>query len=195
MNKQTHLKCISNGRVFLFTDTLAARNDMVPCNADGQIAEGHIGNAESVEAGQTRRVTKYLGNITNGVLYKYTEFLAERDDMVSIDTEEQWASMRQTGEAPEIKEDTVVPTLQRSVNAPPVEKASDHADLISSEVHGSIAVLPAIEGMGAREAKTLLSEWAEKEFKVKLDRRLALDEFVKECETLAAGPTDKAAGQ
>ena len=194
MNKQTHLKCISNGRVFLFSEQLKTRNDMVPCNAEGQIAEGHIGNAESVEAGHTRRVTKYLGNVKNGVLYKYTEFLAERDDMVSIDTEEQWASMRETGEAPEVAASTVVPTLQRAVNAPPIDKAPEEA-LIPAQAQGpGTVVLPVIEGMGAREAKTLLSEWAEKEFKVKLDRRLALDEFVKECESLAIANLDKVAG-
>lgn len=200
MNKQTHLKCISNGRVFIRTDNLAARGDMVPCNAEGQIAQGHIGDADAVEAGQSRRKTRYLGNLKNGVLYPYTDILATRDDMISIDTEEQWNLMKSTGEAPEIAENTVVPTLQRSVNAPPIEPENapvipDPVPTISSDQGSGEFALPVIEGMGAREAKTVLSDWAKEKFNAELDRRVALPEFIKECELLAANAGNKAVGQ
>lgn len=204
--KKTHLKSIKNGRVFLFSKILADRNDMIPCNADGQIAEGHIGDAAAADAGINRRVTKFLGNVKNGVLYRYTEFLAERDDMVSIDSEAQWKAMQSTGEAPEQSPEAIAPSLKRTANAPSIEPTIDlskepiiNADGATAKFDTAVlkpgTELPDITGLGAREAKTLLSEWAEKEFKVKLDRRLALDEFVKECQLLAPQQMDKAAGQ
>lgn len=197
MKELTHLKNIGNGRVFLYSENLATRSDMIPCNANGEILTGHVGDAESIEATQNRKVTKFLGNTVNGVLYRYTAFLAERDDMVSIDTKEQWEAMRQTGEAPEVADNAIVPTLQRATNAPPIESPKEPEIPVPASAQGlGAVVLPVIEGLGAREAKTLLSEWAEKEFKVKLDRRLALDEFVKECESLVhIASLDKTADQ
>jgi len=184
MKNQTHLKSIKNGRVFLFSKTLATRDDMVPCNAKGEIASGHIADAESIDATQSRRETKFLGNVKNGVLYPYTKFLAERDDMVSIDTPEQWEEMRKTGEAPALAPDTVAPALQREPKEPAKTKTLNYDNM-----------LPDIKGMGAREAKTILSNWAKEKFDIVLDRRPALAEVIAECNNLAKTGINKASGQ
>ncbi|HFD86863.1 MAG TPA: hypothetical protein ENJ35_04210 [Gammaproteobacteria bacterium] len=176
----THLKCITNGRVFIYTDILAQRSDMVACNAKGEIAKGHY--AETNETASTgRRVTKFLGSTSNGVLYPYTEFLAARSDMVSIDSEEQWEQMQELGKAPEKKAGTIAPALSR-------EQKVDHPPAVEKppiKVSSSLA-LPVIEGLGAREAKTVLSEWADKNFGKKLDRRVGLEEVVETCQAMIA---------
>ena len=202
MNKQTHLKSIKNGRVFLFSATLATRDDMVPCNAKGEIATGHVGDATAIDATQTRRKTKFLGNVKNGVLYPYTDILAERDDMVSIDTEEQWKSMRETGKAPEVAPDTLQPKLDKTADTAPAlgrepkkpAETAKVAEAAGAQGTGEFS-LPVIEGMGPREAKTVLSEWAKEKFGKDIDRRPKLDAVIGECLVLAEEATAKAVGQ
>ena len=196
MSNQTHLKSIKNGRVFLFSKTLATRDDMIPCDAEGKIASGHVGDANSVEATMERRVTKFLGNTTNGVLYPYTKYLAERSDMVSIDTEEQWESMRKTGEAPEQATNTIKPAAPKTDQAPSLKRTNTGSEPEKNPAPASAQgtgeySLPVIEGMGAREAKTVLSQWAEEKFKVKLDRRPGLDDVIKACQELITKKVDK----
>ena len=192
--KPTHLKNIKNGRVFIYTENLGNRDDMIPCDAHGNIASGHVGDADAAIAGQERRKTAYLGNMTNGVLYPYTEYLAERDDMISIDTPEQWESMRETGEAPEQARETIAPTLSRatpngSISMEDIAKAKEILDAADNNVpHETNGIaLPDIGGMGAREAKTVLAEWAETNFKHKIDRRPSLEAVMSECATLLQG--------
>ena len=177
-NKSTHLKCISNGRVFMYTDILAERDDMVACNAQGDIAVGHIADANDM-GGPERRKTPFLGNVTNGVLYPWTDILAERDDMISIDSREQWDAMKKNGEAPAQAPDTVAPKLGRSQPAEKTEGVPHETVAADSGIQ-----IPNIEGMGAREAKTVLSEWAEKNFGRKLNRKPALSAVLAECEML-----------
>ena len=192
MSKQTHLKSIKNGRVFLYSRTLATRDDMVPCNAKGEIASGHIGDADSIEATLDRRKTKYLGNVKNGVLYPYTDILAERANMVSIDTPEQWESMKKTGEAPDLQPDTIQPKLDKEP-APALSRQPKEEPAIPASAQGSGEFsLPVIEGMGAREAKTALSDWAKEKFNVTIDRRPALSDVVESCQLLAMKAMDAA---
>lgn len=196
MSNQTHLKSIKNGRVFLFSKTLATRDDMIPCDAEGKIASGHVGDANSAEATMERRVTKFLGNTTNGVLYPYTKYLAERSDMVSIDTEEQWETMRKTGEAPEQVANAIKPAASETDQAPSLTRTNPGSESEKNPAPASAQgtgeySLPVIEGMGAREAKTVLSQWAEEKFKVKLDRRPGLDEVIKACQELITKKVDK----
>lgn len=196
--KLTHLKSITNSRVFLFSNTLATRSDMIPCNANGEIAEGFSGDATAIDATQKRRKTKFLGNVTNGVLYPYTDFLAERDDMISIDTEEQWKSMKATGKAPEQVANVVAPVLDREPKEPVKPKAPETQKMpetpASAQGPGTFT-LPVIDGMGAREAKTVLSEWAKMNFGAKINRKPKLEEVMKECQELVMKEMDKAAGQ
>lgn len=193
-NKQTHLKSIKNGRVFLYSATLATRDDMIPCDAEGKIASGHIGDANAVEATMDRRETKFLGNVTNGVLYPYTKFLAERSDMVSIDTEEQWEAMRKTGEAPEQAANTIKPAASKTEPAPSLGRtkldSESKENPAGAQGTGEYS-LPVIEGMGAREAKTALSDWAEEKFKIKLDRRPPLEDVIKACQELVTNKAGK----
>lgn len=209
MSKQTHLKSIKNGRVFLFSTTLATRDDMIPCDAQGNIASGHVGDATAIDATQTRRVTKFLGNVKNGVLYPYTKILAERDDMVSIDTEEQWKSMRETGRAPEVAPDTLQPKLDKTADSAPAlgrepkksasptkpAKTKEPVTKTSDQGQNTEYSLPVIEGMGAREAKTVLSAWAKEKFGKEIDRRPKLDVVIDECRMLSMQAMDKAVGQ
>lgn len=188
--KQTHLK--KNGRAFLFTENLAKRGDMVPCDAKGNIAVGHAGDAQSIEATNNRRKTKYLGSTKNGVLYPYTEYLAQRDEMELIDTIEQWEAMRNTGDAPKQDSNAIVPTTPA---AKPVDetvtlgrtKAEESEEIPVAVQEGSGAdSLPVIEGMGAREAKTVLSDWAQANYNQKIDRRPPLDDVIKVCQEIAS---------
>ena len=192
--KPTHLKNIKNGRVFIYTEFLGKRDDMIPCDAHGNIASGHVGDADAAIAGQERRKTAYLGSTINGVLYRYTEYLAERDDMISIDTPEQWESMRETGEAPEQARETIAPTLSRavpkeSVTMEDITKAKEILDAAGDNVpHEANGIaLPNIDGLGARDAKTVLAEWAETHFKHRIDRRPSLEAVMSECATLLQG--------
>jgi len=177
-NKTTHLKCISNGRVFLYTEILAARDDMVACTAQGEIETGHISDASDM-GGPERRKTPYLGNTKNGVLYPWTDILAERDDMISIDSPEQWDQMKITGEAPEQAPNTIAPTLKRSSDDVPHETIKTDTNQAPTGIQ-----IPNIENMGAREAKTVLSEWAEKHFGQKLNRKPTLSAVLAECQLL-----------
>lgn len=168
---------------------------MVPCDAQGNIAIGHIADAGAIEASQQRRKTPFLGNLANGVLYPWTNVLATKDDMISIDSEEQWAQMKMTGEAPPQAPDTIAPALSRANPAPEVADQAQEpeeaatatmADLEKELQPGLIPsmALPNIENMKPREAKTVLSEWASLHFGHKLDRRPPLDEVVIECQRL-----------
>jgi hypothetical protein len=100
--------------------------------------------------------------------------------------------MRKTGEAPEIAEDTIAPALTREPKAP----AKTNEPVVPVSTQGSAECsLPVIEGMGAREAKTALSNWAKEKFNIVLDRRPALAEVIAECNKLAKTGMDKVAGQ
>lgn len=184
---------------------------MVPCDAQGNVAVGHIADAGAIEASQQRRKTPFLGNLANGVLYPWTNVLATKDDMISIDSEEQWAQMKMTGEAPPQAPDTIAPALSRANPAPeatdqvkePEEIATGtmadlDKELLSTDMSNvkapigmqqtipeNIGIgLPNIEGLKPREAKTVLSEWATLHFGHKLDRRPPLDDVVIECQRL-----------
>lgn len=192
-DKMTHLKCITNGRVLMRSDTLAARDDMIACDAEGNIAEGHTGESAALDAMNDRRKTKYLGNVTNGVLYPFTNFLAQRDDMVSIDTPEQWEIMRKTGEAPKQDPAAISPALTRSPKVPVVEPDKNPAPVANIQTAIDSQV-PNIENMGAREAKNVLSKWAIDNYQIKIDRRPAIKSVLEACNELAATRKSKAVG-
>lgn len=154
-----YLKCMSNGRVFEYTDILMARGDMRPCDETGNT---HDPQPEEVEVVQERKVTPFLGNPANGSLYPYTEILAQREDLVSIESEEQWMNMMDQ-------------------KAPPADNTS-----------WSTNALPEVSGMGPREAKTVLSDWAYKMHNKKIDRRPALDVVIAECQSFITGSNDNA---
>lgn len=197
----THLKLLSNNRMFLYTKTLAeSGSGFVACDAKGNTAIGHVGDAEIVP-GTTRRKTKYLGNHDNGVLYDYTDILAEVPEMESIDSPEQWALMQETGEAPMLAPDTVAPKLKREAAAKEAPKTESPAPpAVNSEtpakpVADKMSIqLPNIDGLGAREAKTLLSQWAEENFKQTVDRRPGLPEVIAQCQALIDVNSQAAAG-
>ena len=182
------LKKISNGRVFDRTDILAKEKGFVECDADGNILLGHVGDANSLEASENHRVTKYLGNQETGALFDYTPLLAGYGSLTPIDSKEQWALMQETGEAAPLQPDTIAPALQR--RSAQVEQ-SEKAEIpeipevnVPHETVESESILPNITGLGARESKSLLSEFIKKHYKVKIDLRMNLENFVKECERI-----------
>ena len=138
MDQNTHLKCIKNGRVFMYTKILADRADMIPCDSTGAIAQGHIGDAVANEATLTRRKTKFLGNPTNGVLYTYTDILSQRSDFISIDTEEQWEQIQAVGKGD--GHGVTAPVLRRSERQEEVPEW-DERDLIRAENCGLSPVM------------------------------------------------------
>lgn len=192
-----YLKNLKNGRVFIYTELLAKSESMVVCDVNGNISEGHY--AEASEDGVIERAkSNYLGNPVNGVLYPYTGILAQRDDFVSINDPEEWrrfmaerdgnAKIEVLPGGKEPSEPADTPTLGRS--GPTIEEIVetkqilDDAGDVSHETPRQGVGLPNTEGMGAREAKTLLSEWAEKKFGHKLDRRPSLDTVIAEAQSL-----------
>ena len=196
---ETHkfLKNLKNGRVFNYTEMLSKSDNMVPCDVNGNITEGHY--AEADEEGRIERVrTAYLGNPVNGVLFPFTEILAQRDDLVSIETPEQWTEYMaardgnaqievlpggKTPAAPAAD----APVLGRSEitgvtldEVKDMQESLDEADVS----HETSLQLPDIEGLNARDSKTALSDWAEKHFGRKLDRRPPLADVLNEATAL-----------
>jgi hypothetical protein len=174
------LKNVRSGRVIRRTDILASRTDMVPCDVNGK-TDGQY-EADLVRAGVAngRVKTKYLGSTKNGVLYNYSDILAERVEMLSINSIEQWENYKKTGMAPKVSPATVAPVLKREVSAvTPVPPAAPDEPNIVMET--GINAIPSIDKLGIRAAKTTLSEWAELNYNQKLDRRLPLPELVNQC--------------
>lgn len=207
--KPKFLKCLKNGRVFDYTDLLAKRDDMIPCDVNGHIIQGHI--SESTPDGGSERVrTKYLGNPVNGVLFPYTNVLATRDDLVGVNTPEEWDEYMKGRDGNAVIE--VLPGGKTAAAEPAAEEApvlsrskpeSEITGVVIDEAHEADVshetkaeaaetadpkvVLPNTAGMGAREAKTLLSDWAEKHYGHKLDRRPSLGVVMAEAEALITG--------
>lgn len=167
--QNTHLKCMKNGRVFLFSEVLSTRDDMIPCDAKGTIAQGHIGDAVATDATQVRRKTKYLGNPANGVLYTYTDILAERSDFISIDSESQWKQMQNQDDVSD---------------SAPVLSRTERQVVVSGDAH----TLPDVSAMEPKEAKRVLSEWAMTNHSEKIDLRQQLPAILEVCEVLAGNP-------
>jgi len=201
------LKNIRTGAVFRHTDILASRKDMLPCDARGTVAAATQVDAERQRVGEHRPVTKYLGNPNNGELLNYSPIIAERAEMVSVNTFQEWeAWKRMNMQKAQQKPNTVAPSLSRmppadlnlggmvptgtKLNDPVVDVQSDPP--ANKEETGAGAVmppidsltLPSIEGLGAREAKTVLSDWAKEHFGRPINRRPGLPEVIAECESL-----------
>ncbi len=184
--KPTHLKHKKNGRVFVYTDTLATSGDMIPCDVDGNVQQGHIAEAAASAAKIDRRITPFLGNPNNGVLYPYTQPLAELSHMVSIDTREQWEAMKANRDIaylpPQEEAEEPPPSLSREPKAAPEEPT------VPLNLDERVAdALPNIEGIGPREAKTVLADWAKKYHGHVLDRRPALSVVLGEAQKLISG--------
>lgn len=178
-----YLKSLKSGRKFLWTELLAKRGDLVPCDVDGKLLGGVSGEVNLADTVTDRRKTPYLGSLSNGVLYKWTDILAERQDMVSVDTPEMWEAMRKEGKAPDQAPNTVAPKLNRQT---PVERfvKQDPTDM---------RTLPVIEGMGPREAKSMLAEWAHTHYGQSIDRRPSLESVISTCQALIDADQEKAA--
>jgi len=190
------LKNIANGRVFRWSAIHAARADMIPCDAGGNVAPLSEVDAARAQTAQSRVKTKYLGSLKNGVLYNYSDILAERAEMVSINSIEEWERMRASGTAPsQAQPNTIVPTLSRSEPAPapgsgklnsPVPPAVAPQEVVAPVDEETVYVqMPDIEGKGARDAKTILSEWALSNFGQIIDRRDSLPVVLARCKALS----------
>jgi len=189
MSNPTHLKFPKTGRVLPYSAMLAKRGDMIPCTATGEILTGHIEDAEAASAAANHRKTAYLGNLRTGALDRYTDILAMRGDLIPVDSPEQWEIIKKTRqeastvEAPEEDKPVVEPTtLTRTPEVAPPPPGEEQP---MGEPGG--IQLPNVDGMGAREAKTVLSEWALENFNHRLDRRQGLPEVVEQCKALIDG--------
>ncbi len=196
-----HLKSLTNGRVFLYSDNLAARDDMVACTAQGEILRGHTGTANS-DGGNLleRKPSKYLGNPANGLMFAYSEALSGRDDFVSIESLDEWESyMERLGS----KSNTTAEDLHgtpidgpEAAVAPPVSLdrapaggGAPNTDIVASQAEPGF--LPDLTGLGARDAKTVLATWAEANHGVKIDRRPSLEDVIAECAALLEDNTEE----
>lgn len=194
----THLKSTRNNRVFLYIDILAKRSDMVPCDAKGEILQGHIGEANERE-GKLVRKAPYLGNVKNGRLFPWSDILAARGDVVPVDDPAEWelrkkqmmrdgfvdAEILKTDEPTEDAEAAEPPpVVNLTRNAPAPEAAQEPAAASEPADEAPADGLPDITGLGNREAKTVLADWADERFGEKIDRRLALPDVLNECQAL-----------
>lgn len=92
MSEEMWLKSTINSRVFRYTPELAARGDMVPCNAQGEVKEGSF-DASGVDVSSLRK-TKYIGFMKEdgsyGRLFFWTEELAIKAGAIFIDDPSHW---------------------------------------------------------------------------------------------------------
>ena len=136
----------------------------------------------------------------NGALENYSDVLAERETMISVESFEEWERYKaDKAEAPrpddEVPAETTAPVLtrQKPAKETPVPPATTDATPVLSELTAGTQ-LPSIEGMGSREAKTVLAQWAETHYGHKLDRRPGLDEGIAACQLLVDNASQAAAG-
>lgn len=187
------VKSVKSGRILRRTDILAARTDMVPCDVHGKVEGQHEADLSRAAVAGERVLTKFLGSTKNGVLYNYSDILAERSEMISVNTIKEWETYKKTGMAPQPAANVVAPVLGREPKpaAPVVPPAATPAPSPET-LETAIAVIPDVSGLGARAAKTILSDWAEQQYQQKLDRRRPLPELIKQCEELLK-PNNQAA--
>jgi hypothetical protein len=184
------VKNVRSGRVLRRTDILMSRPDMIPCDVNGKTEGQHEADIARSNVANTRVRSKFLGNVNTGAMFNYTDILAERSEMISINSVKEWETFKKKGTSPEVIVEAAAPSLGRLKSpvppaAPPVAVVQPTGSKLSDQVlETSIAALPSIEGLKARAAKTILSEWAESGYQQKLDRRLPLPELVKQCEGL-----------
>ena len=179
----THVKNMKTGRVFPYTDILAKRSDMLPCNEAGEIAE--IIDADLAENKFHREKTRYLGNPVNGNLYEYTDILAKRRGMVSINSPEEWDRWKDNQQrVNEAKTPGVAVTLSREPKTEGVKPSAPAADTGRVQSEQTDLVLPNLEGVGRFDAKELLATWAKKHFDVELSRKPKLEELITQCQEL-----------
>ena len=210
--KPAFLKNIKTGNHFRYTDILASKAEMMPCDAHGNLTEATAADQARANTVSERAVTPYLGNPNNGALLNYSEILAGRPEMVSINNFKEWEDWKSAhmesaeGQAP----NTIAPTLSRKLTdnpaaseetskIEPIPAGSKLNDVVptGNEAYPKAIHLPNIEGMGARAAKTVLSDWAKKTFGQSVNRKPALPEVVATCENLIATctPLKQASGQ
>lgn len=184
------LKNIKTGVVFRRSVILASKSHMIPCDAHGNVEGQHEADIARAKNLMGRVKTRFLGNINNGALENWSDILAERDDMMSMNTFEEWerykADRKKGAEAPvALDEPVAAPVLTRKKAE--AEVATTPAPVIEpAPVETFANKLPNVEGLGSREAKTILSAWSETHYDHKIDRRPGLDQVISECEQLIA---------
>jgi len=203
----THLKNIGSGRMFLFTDILAQRSDMLPCDVDGKLV-GNIIDADGTSQSIDRAKTKYLGSPVNGQLYAYTDILAQRTELVSVNSPEEWDAHRSKSvQIQAMKDAPPISAVQ------PVQADGQAVVLTRQEDSGSQVVptnvtppgsphlyptIPDISGLKSRDAKTLLANWAQETFRAKVSKQPKLEEVIDACQKLindaTPAPMPKAVG-
>lgn len=192
------LKNMKTGVVLRRTDILAAKSNMVPCDVHGNIDGQHEADLARVKNAMQRRKTKYLGNTLNGALENFSDVLAERETMISMDSFEEWERYKAGRIIPAPIDDTadeVAPVLARRETAPAASPTKEKITppVVTGKPDES-NTLPDIAELGSREAKTVLSQWAETHYGHKLDRRPGLDEVVAACQLLIDNAIQSAAG-
>jgi hypothetical protein len=153
----THLKNLKTGRVFIATDELLKRGDLMPCDAQGNVKGQH---EDLRPPCPERKITPFLGNLANGRLLDYTQELALRPDLISIDTEEQWQSILDKNKPEVIEED-------------------------KTEIVSDANTVPNVFGLPNESARDALMVWASVHHGVDLDKRLSVQNLRERCLELA----------
>ncbi len=192
----THLKNLVNGRIFLRTEALAARKDLMPCDAAGKVIGTFLDAGPAIAA---RQATRFLGNPANGRLLDYTEALAERSDLISVDTIEQWDAYQEQNIPIGVEQSEDVSAEPSALGG---EDAVDSEDVIAAwekrheeaieAPFSPVAVapqitsdgIPAVFGLPGNEARTLLRTWA-KAKGVDIDYKLPLNVIHSRCLEIA----------
>lgn len=80
-----------SGDVIGWTQIQAAKPGNYPCDVTGKLMEiDGVTESINMAAAKDRRVAKFLGNPETQQLLPYTEILAERANLVSVDSPEEW---------------------------------------------------------------------------------------------------------
>lgn len=178
------LKSTRNGRVFEYTDALFKRGDMVLCDSSGNVYQGQINaNGDSVEIA---RKAKYLGIPENGRLLDWTEILAARPGVVPIDDPKEWYAIR--GETPPPEAEPTDAGEPTGSEAPePIGDEEELSPLVIATAEAVMAdrvQIPDITGLGKRDAKNVLAEWALFHYGETLNRGQTLEDLLDVCHGL-----------
>ena len=174
------LKSTRNGRVFQYTETLMKRGDMVLCDASGKPLQGQV--SIDINPATLARKSKFLGIQSSGRLFPWNQILAARSDAVPVDDPDEWYAA-QGIEAPAAVSKTVTDDMPDDMKEAVKVSAKNLANTIDEDVTYSI-MLPTIEGMGKRDAKNVLAEWALERFGETLNRGQTLEELLDTCQGL-----------
>jgi len=202
MNNQQKFIKTPRGDVIGWTPIQAAKAGNIPCEADGTLMEiDGVTESINLNSVKDRAETPWLGNPATGALLPYTGRLAQRPDLLSMRSEEEWEGYMsaQAGAKAAPQQEPRVPSLDRGYEdskpvgsmAPTPKEAREDIEQPTPEkkvavdsVITSLPEIPAIADLDPADAKQELKDWALEVAGIELDGRKGLNKLIGECEVI-----------